>query len=121
MAARLDQLARPDRALIRDVSVLGATVDLGLAALVLDRADLAKPATWEAALGDLVIVDDQEVRFRHDLVRVAAYEGLSIRRRRAVHTHAGDVIESLFCVSSDMWMLRCIIERPRNTSSWSSP
>ena len=51
------------------------------------------PQTWERELGDLVVVDEETVRFRHDLVRVAAYEGLSVRRRRAVHQRAGDVIE----------------------------
>ncbi len=64
-----------------------------LASRVLDRADLVAADTWERELGDLVILDDGAVRFRHDMVRVAAYEGLSVRRRRAVHRRAGDVIE----------------------------
>jgi tetratricopeptide (TPR) repeat protein len=65
-----------------------------LASRVLDRPDLIAAETWERELGDLVVVDDSSVRFRHDLVRVAAYQGLSVRRRRAVHRRAGDVIES---------------------------
>ena len=48
MAARIDQLPARDRALIRDAAVLGATVDRRLAARVLDRPDLAEPATWSA-------------------------------------------------------------------------
>ena len=64
-----------------------------LASRVLDRADLVAAETWKSELGDLVVIDDSAVRFRHDMVRVAAYEGLSVRRRRAVHQRAGDVIE----------------------------
>ncbi len=47
----------------------------------------------ERAFGDLFSVEGDTVRFRHDLVRVAAYEGLSVRRRKAVHQRAGDVID----------------------------
>ena len=75
-------------------AVLGSTMSRSLASRVLDRPDLVAAETWERELGDLVVVDEASVRFRHDLVRVAAYEGLSIRRRRAVHRRAGDVIEA---------------------------
>ncbi len=93
LAARIDQLPVSGRELIRDASVLGSTMNRSLASRVLDRADLVEADTWEHELGDLVILDDGAVRFRHDMVRVAAYEGLSVRRRRAVHRRAGDVIE----------------------------
>ena len=49
---------------------------------------------WEDAVGELVELTGDEVRFRHDLVRVAAYEGLPVRRRREVHRRACDVIEA---------------------------
>ena len=93
MAARIDQLPTAGRQLIRDASILGSTFDRELAARVLERPELADAAVWSDQLGDLVTIDDDSVRFRHDLVRVAAYEGLSIRRREAVHRRAGDVIE----------------------------
>ncbi|HEY5422456.1 MAG TPA: hypothetical protein VIK05_03230, partial [Ilumatobacteraceae bacterium] len=73
--------------------VLGSSMSRALASRVLDRADLAGPDVWSLELGDLITVDEDSVRFRHDLVRVAAYEGLSVRRRRALHRRAGDVIE----------------------------
>jgi len=94
MAARIDQLPTSGRQLIRDASILGATFDRELAARVLESPDLIDPAVWTDQLGGLVTIDDASVRFRHDLVRVAAYEGLSVRRRRAVHRRAGDVIEA---------------------------
>ena len=93
LAARIDQLPVSGRELIRDASVFGSTMSRSLASRVLDRADLVDAETWTRELGDLVVVDDGAVRFRHDMVRVAAYEGLSVRRRRAVHQRAGDVIE----------------------------
>ena len=94
MAARIDQLPVASRALIRDASVLGTTINCALAAKVLERDELVDPLAWERSFGDLFVVADDSVRFRHDLVRVAAYEGLSIRRRRTVHQVAGDVIEA---------------------------
>ncbi len=93
LAARIDRLAITGRELIRDASVLGSTMSRALASRVLNRPDLTAAETWERELGDLVVLGDDTVRFRHDMVRVAAYEGLSLRRRRAVHQLAGDVIE----------------------------
>ena len=93
LAARIDELPVAGRELIRDISVLGATFDRVLASRVLGRPDLGLANTWEAELGDLVVVDGDEVSFRNDLVRTAAYEGLSVRRRRAVHRRAGEIIE----------------------------
>ena len=94
LAARIDRLSIAGRELIRDAAVLGSTMSRELASRVLDRGDLVDANTWERELGDLVVHDGGSVRFRHDLVRVAAYEGLSARRRRAVHERAGDVIEA---------------------------
>jgi class 3 adenylate cyclase/tetratricopeptide (TPR) repeat protein len=94
LAARIDQLPIVGRELIRDVAVLGSTTSLVLASRVLERSDLVDAETWRRELGDLIIVDEDTVRFRHDLVRVAAYEGLSVRRRRALHQRAGEVIEA---------------------------
>lgn len=93
MAARIDQLSNAGRQLIREASILGATFDRELAARVFDRPELIDAAIWIGTLGDLVSIADDQVRFRHDLVRVAAYEGLSVRRRKAIHSRAGDVIE----------------------------
>lgn len=93
LAARIDQLPISGRELIRDASVLGSSMNRELAGRVLERSDLALARTWEQELGDLVIVDGDVVSFRNDLVRLAAYEGLSVRRRRAVHGRAADIIE----------------------------
>lgn len=93
LAARIDQLPISGRELVRDASVLGSSLNRELASRVFERPELALASTWEAELGDLIVVEGDDVSFRNDLVRVAAYEGLSVRRRRAVHGRAGDVIE----------------------------
>jgi tetratricopeptide (TPR) repeat protein len=40
-----------------------------------------------------VVIDEDTVGFRNELLRLAAYEGLSVRRRRAVHRRAGEVLD----------------------------
>jgi hypothetical protein len=94
LAARIDQLPLAGRELMRQASVLGSSFSRSLAARVLDRSDLFAVDAWEESLGDLIIIEEHTVRFQHDLLRVAAYEGLSVRRRRAVHRRAGAVIEA---------------------------
>jgi class 3 adenylate cyclase/tetratricopeptide (TPR) repeat protein len=94
MAARIDELPAGGRGLIREASVLGAAFDRELAARVLDRPELIDARTWAGALADLVVIDGDGVRFCHDLVRVAAYEGLSVRRRKELHGRAGEMIEA---------------------------
>jgi class 3 adenylate cyclase/tetratricopeptide (TPR) repeat protein len=93
IAARIDRLPVAGRQLIRDAAVLGSTFPRALGARVLEREDLTKESTWARELGDLVSLDGDDVRFSHDMVRKAAYEGLSVRRRQVVHRRACAVIE----------------------------
>lgn len=93
LTARIDSLSVSGRRLVRDASVLGSSFSRALASKVLARPELMAGETWSRELGDLMIVDGGDVRFRHDLVRTAAYQGLSIRRRRAVHARAVVVID----------------------------
>jgi class 3 adenylate cyclase/tetratricopeptide (TPR) repeat protein len=93
LVARIDELPISGRELIRDASVLGSTMNRVFASRALGRPDLTLARTWVEELGDLVLIDGDDVSFRNDLVRTAAYEGLSVRRRRAVHERAGEVIE----------------------------
>jgi class 3 adenylate cyclase/tetratricopeptide (TPR) repeat protein len=87
LTTRIDTLAGPDRRLLRHAAVLGPTVDLDLLAEILgdELQDVRSPDTWRR-LGNLVGRDEGDVlRFRHDLIRATAYEGLSFRRRREIH------------------------------------
>ena len=96
LTVQIDELAAGDRAVLRQASVLGArfTRTSLVAALGLDEGQ------GEAVVGRLsaFLMADGEggVRFRHGLVREAAYQGLSFRRRRALHRHVGETLERDF-------------------------
>jgi tetratricopeptide (TPR) repeat protein len=97
VATRIDQLAPGDRALLRWASVLGGSFSASLIAEVLegDTEVGAAAEAWDR-LGEFVERDPNvpgAFRFRHALIRDAAYEGLSYRRRRELHGRVADVIE----------------------------
>jgi len=97
VATRIDQLGPGDRALLRWASVLGVSFSGSLIAEVLeDDAEVgAASEAWER-LGEYVERDPHvpgAFRFRHALIRDAAYEGLSYKRRRELHARVAEVIE----------------------------
>ena len=95
MAARIDRLAPARRRMLRAAAVLGMVVDLRLLADVLEADD--GDATEAEALRELrelvADVDADRVQFRHHLVREAAYEGLSYRRRAQLHALTAQALE----------------------------
>jgi class 3 adenylate cyclase/tetratricopeptide (TPR) repeat protein len=97
VATRIDQLAPGDRALLRWASVLGVSFSASLIAEVLEDDPLVAAGSdaWDR-LGDFVERDPDipgAFRFRHTLIRDAAYEGLSYKRRRELHASVAEVIE----------------------------
>jgi class 3 adenylate cyclase/tetratricopeptide (TPR) repeat protein len=97
VATRIDQLAPGDRALLRWASVLGVSFSASLIADVLEDDPLvaAGSEAWDR-LGEFVGRDPDvpgAFRFRHALIRDAAYEGLSYKRRRELHASVAEVIE----------------------------
>ena len=85
VTAQIDQLASTDRRLLRVASVLGLRFRSALAEQLLDEPATAGAAAWRR-LGDFVTQDGAGFyRFRHALMRDAAYEGLAYRRRRELH------------------------------------
>ena len=112
IAARLDRLAPADRAVLERASIIGRVFDraaldellgevggasdgedpaangVGLAARLADlvRRELIRPDRT-AALGD------DTYRFRHQLIRDAAYDGLSKDRRAELHLRYGSWLE----------------------------
>lgn len=91
LAAQIDRLTPPQRRLLRVASVLGMQVAVPVLAEMLDDAvELARLAE----LGDFLGPDQEgTLRFRHSILRDAAYEGLPYSRRRALHARAGAVLE----------------------------
>ena len=96
VTTRIDSLAPGDRALLRWASVLGATFSGDLVA----RGARGRPG-GRARLGVVGPADEfverdphtaGTFRFRHALIRDAAYEGLSFRRRRELHARVAEVL-----------------------------
>jgi tetratricopeptide (TPR) repeat protein len=97
VATRIDQLGPGDRALLRWASVLGVSFSASLIADVLvdDPLAAAGSEAWDR-LGEFVERDPDvpgAFRFRHALIRDAAYEGLSYKRRRELHGRVAEIIE----------------------------
>jgi predicted ATPase len=97
VATRIDQLGPGDRALLRWASVLGTSFSGALIAEVLeDDPNVAAGSDAWDRLGEFVERDPDvpgAFRFRHALIRDAAYEGLSFKRRRELHGRVAEVIE----------------------------
>jgi len=93
MTAEIDRLGADDRALLRHAAVLGVTFPLSVLADMLGRTDLHSDESIWQRLADFVREEETGTfRFRHALLRDAAYEGLPYRRRRELHAAAGDAI-----------------------------
>ncbi len=93
IASRIDLLPAPARRLLRDAAVLGRTVDLALLGEVLGDDAIAVGDRWRP-LEEYVERANGVARFRHDLFRLASYEGLSYRRRRELHARVGALLEA---------------------------
>jgi class 3 adenylate cyclase/tetratricopeptide (TPR) repeat protein len=92
LAAQIDRLAPADRQTLRAAAVLGVWFDVGLLGRLLGEEGV--PADLWGRLRALVVPEGPDQgRFAHALVRDAAYEGLSFRRRRELHHRAAVAIE----------------------------
>ena len=92
VTARIDALAPADRRLLRFASVLGERFSPTLLsrALVGVMPDPG-PAVWDR-LEEFVAREQDALRFRHDMVRLVAYEGLAYARRRELHRGVARVL-----------------------------
>jgi class 3 adenylate cyclase/tetratricopeptide (TPR) repeat protein len=93
VTTRIDKLPAEDRVLLREAAVAGLVVDTTLIAESFDRPELAAPERWHSLDDFLEQRDDRLLRFRHDLYRAVAYEGLAYRRRRQAHLALGHTLE----------------------------
>ena len=96
VTSRIDNLAPADRALLRWASVLGASFSGALVVRVLeDDPDAALDSESWDRLAEFVERDPHVAgtfHFRHALIRDAAYQGLSFRRRRELHARVAEVV-----------------------------
>jgi class 3 adenylate cyclase/tetratricopeptide (TPR) repeat protein len=95
-AVQIDRLPAADRFLLRRAAVLGTDFDGELLLAMLDDHDHDQSLSAVLAKLDGFLVPDghRRLRFRHPLLRQAAYAGLSYRRRRELHARAANVLEA---------------------------
>ncbi|MAT06182.1 MAG: hypothetical protein CL424_14175 [Acidimicrobiaceae bacterium] len=83
IASRIDDLDLDSRSMLRDLSVAGINADGATVDLLLREHNADDEVL--TSLRDFVAVTGSGVRFRHDLYRLTAYEGLTVKRRRVLH------------------------------------
>jgi tetratricopeptide (TPR) repeat protein len=95
LTTRIDTLAPADRMLLRYAAVVGPSFGLELVGEILadELPGGEDPARWQALSEFVLPAGDDELSFRHDLVRQTAYAGLSFRRRREIHGRVGVAME----------------------------
>jgi class 3 adenylate cyclase/tetratricopeptide (TPR) repeat protein len=91
MLAEIDRLPPADRRVLRCAAVVGATFTEELVGASLGEPP--DPGIWRRLAEYVDEQPDGQLRFRHALVRDAAYEGLPYRRRRELHERVGLTIE----------------------------
>ncbi|MFC5178809.1 ATP-binding protein [Nocardioides taihuensis] len=79
---RVDGLARGPRRLLETASLLGARADLDL----LDELVAPEPEAWDALLDSgLLVAEGGDLRFRHEITRLAVQETVPPHRAAPVH------------------------------------
>ncbi len=93
LATQIDLLSPSDRQVLRAAAVLGTHFDPGLLHELLEDGVIVDSTVWDR-LGAYIAPTAVGRRFAHGLMRDAAYEGLSFKRRRELHARAAKAIET---------------------------
>ena len=93
VGAQIDALPPVGRRLLQYAAVLGRTFPRWLLEDVLAEDRLQLDDATTRSLEVFLIGEGAEVRFRHAVVRDAAYERLSFKRRRDIHLRAATAVE----------------------------
>jgi DNA-binding CsgD family transcriptional regulator/tetratricopeptide (TPR) repeat protein len=91
-AGQIDRLDEACRTLVLVIAAEG-TGDLGTVLRAADRLGVPATALAEAERAGLVVVSAGSVRFRHPLVRTAAYQAALFTQRQAVHQALAETLE----------------------------
>lgn len=88
--ARLAALSPPARALLEAGSVLGRTIDLELAAGLVDQPlEAARDRAAEAVRAEVLMEIDDRMSFSHILIREVLYKALPAAERSSLHARVG--------------------------------
>jgi class 3 adenylate cyclase len=102
LAARIDRLDPPAKALLQTFAVVGRTVDVDVAREVAGEPDerlRSRLVALEA--GEFLHTEGSQFVFRHALTQEAAYASLLGDRRRALHERAARAIERVCAAALD--------------------
>ena len=91
ISVQIDLLAPADRSTLRAAAVAGMSFEAGLLAEVL--GEQLDAGVWERLRGFVSAVAEGGFRFRHALLRDAAYEALPYARRRQLHRQLAAAVE----------------------------
>ncbi len=96
MRQRLDHLSTDAGEVVRVAAVLPDRFSAGLLAAMLERQPASlMSAVQEAVRADLLVEDDEQLRFRHDLLRQATRQSLPQSLRRAMERQSASIMLSL--------------------------
>src|SRR6201987_380654 len=96
MQQRLDLLSQGASEVVRVAAVLPDRFSAGLLAAMLDRQPASLLAgVGEAVRADLLVDDDEQLRFRHDLLRETTRQSLPQSLRRAMERQSASIMLSM--------------------------
>ena len=96
MQQRLDLLSAGAGEVVRVAAVLPDRFSAGLLAAMLERQPASlMSAVEEAVRADLLVEDDEQLRFRHDLLREATRQSLPQSLRRAMERQSASIMLSM--------------------------
>jgi DNA-binding CsgD family transcriptional regulator len=96
MQQRLDHLSAGAGEVVRVAAVLPNRFSAGLLAAMLERQPSSlMSAVQEAVRADLLVEDDEQLRFRHDLLRESTRQSLPQSLRRAMERQSASIMLSM--------------------------
>ncbi|MFZ3268328.1 MAG: LuxR C-terminal-related transcriptional regulator [Mycobacterium sp.] len=103
MQHRLDHLSSGAAEVVRVAAVLPDQFSAGLLAKMLERQPASlMSAVDEAVRADLLVEDDEQLRFRHDLLREATRQSLSQSVQRAMERQSASIMLSMGAAPADV-------------------
>lgn len=94
VAARLLGLHPRARQLLEAGAVLGPSFGFSMVRAVAGRAEMETADSLDELVAhQLLLEDDADYRFQHDIIRMVVYDDLSPLRRQLLHRRAGEALE----------------------------